>query len=85
MRREYLVFEPVFIDHDLKVDVYIFTTSQVIGFLLLLLLLQILHLQPPLLSLLLNSLYFIQWVPFRHFLSALHYRNVLNIQNINNK
>ena len=71
MLRQHFLVESVLFDHDLKVNVDVFSTSQVVGFFLLLLTLQILHLYPPLFSLLLDSLYFVQRIRL-FLLSSLH-------------
>ena len=43
-----LFAKPVFLNHDLKIDVDIFATGLIVGLLFLLLSLQVLHLDPPL-------------------------------------
>ena len=73
--RKHFFFEPGLVDHDLEVDVYVLAAGHVIGLLLLFLSLEVLHLEPPFFSLLLDALYFVQGVAFLVVLSALHLRN----------
>ena len=77
MRREHLLFEPILIDHNLKVDIYIFTTSLVVADYFLLVPLHFLHLHPSLLSLLLDTLDLIQGIACLLFRISLHTENVI--------
>jgi hypothetical protein len=80
MRGQYFFIEPVFLDHNFKVNVNIFSTCQIIGFFLLLFPLQILHLYSPLLSFLLNAFNLIERVALFVLVSSFHIRIYMKIQ-----
>jgi hypothetical protein len=69
--REELLLEAALLDHELEVDVDVLAALQVVVLLLLLLPLRLLHLQPPLLPVLLDLLDLVQ-VAAALLLTSLH-------------
>jgi hypothetical protein len=70
VRGQHFLAEFVLFDHQFEVDVHVLAALQVVVLLLLLLPLRLLHLQPPLLPVLLDLLDFLQVA--RLLLTSLH-------------
>ena len=68
MRREYFLPEAIFVNHDLKINIDIFATCEIVGFFLLLFFFHKFHLLSPFLSFLLDLFNLVHGVTF----SSLH-------------